>query len=180
MAVKRPRNIRKASPMDEAALDQAALAYVGRFGTTRARLAAYLRRKVRERGWSGHGEPQVEAVVARVAALGYVDDGAFALARADALVRRGYGERRVRAALSAAGVAEEDGEQARQQARAGAFEAALRLARRRGIGPFAAEMPDRAGRERALGILIRAGHSPALARRLVEARPGEVPEPDAV
>lgn len=178
MAVERPRNIRSPTPLDESALEQAALFYVGRYGTTRARLTAYLRRKVRERGWNGADDPPLDAVAARMAALGYVDDSAFALARADALTRRGYGERRVREALRAAGVAEPDGEEARQLARAQAFEAALRLARRRGIGPFAAEVPDRAGRERALGILIRAGHPVEIARRLVEAPPGEFPEPD--
>ena len=180
MAVERRRNIRERPPLEPASLEQMALDYVGRYGTTRAKLAAYLRRKLRERGWGGQGEPSIGDVVARIAALGYVDDAAFAAARAEALGRRGYGERRVSAALRAAGVEEEDRADAEARARDGAWEAALRLARRRRIGPFAGEEPDREARERAFAVLMRAGHSPDLARRLASARPGEIPEPDSV
>jgi regulatory protein len=178
MAVRtgRRRNVRP--PLDEKRLEQAALTYVGRYGTTRAKLTAYLRRKIGEQGWSGAAEPAIEPLVERIAALGYVDDRAFAAARAAALGRRGYGERRVSAALRAAGVAAEDGEEARETARRGAWEAALRFAERRRIGPFAESEADRAGREKALGALLRAGHPLDLARRLAQARPGEIPELD--
>ena len=178
MAVRtgRPRNVRP--PLDEKSLEQAALSYVGRYGTTRARLAAYLQRKLRDQGWSETGEPPVEALVERIAALGYVDDRAFASARAAALGRRGYGERRVSEALRAAGIDEEDGREAREAARRGAWEAALRFAERRRIGPFAEHEADREGREKALGALLRAGHPIDLARRLAHSRPGEIPELD--
>jgi regulatory protein len=173
----RPRNNRP--ELDETSLEQAALSYAGRYATTRARLAAYLRRKLRDRGWSGAGEPPVERLVERMAALGYVDDRAFATARAASLGRRGYGERRVREALRAAGVGEEEGLEAREQARRTAWQAALRFAERRRIGPFAAQDSDRAGREKALGALLRAGHPLDLARRLAFARPGEIPDTDS-
>ena len=179
MAVKRRRNIRVRPPLDVESLEQLAIDYVGRYGTTRAKLAAYLRRKLRERGWGGQGEPPIDAVVAGIARLGYVDDAAFAAARAEELGRRGYGERRVSEALRAAGVAEEDRAEAEARARDGRWEAALRLARRRGVGPFAAQEPDREARERAFAVLMRAGHPPDLARRLAFARPGEIPEPDS-
>ena len=121
------------------------LSYAGRYATTRARLAAYLGRKLRERGWDGEGEPPVAELVARMAALGYVDDRAFAAARAAALSRRGYGARRVGAALRGAGIGEEDGAEARELAAAAAWEAALRFAERRRIGPFAAGRGRSAG-----------------------------------
>ena len=178
MAVKPSRNNRNRPPLDSAALEQAALRYAGRYATTRAKMATYLTRKLRERGWSGPGEPSVESLVERMAALGYVDDRAFASARAAALGRRGYGARRVNDALRAAGIAEEDGAEARAAAREGAWAAALRFAERRRIGPFASAAPDRSGREKALGALLRAGHPGDLARRLVSAKPGEIPEPD--
>ena len=44
-----------------ALLDALALAYVGRFATTRARLRSYLARKIRERGWEGAREPDLVA-----------------------------------------------------------------------------------------------------------------------
>ena len=165
-------------PLDAEGLERLGLAYAGRYGTTRAKLAAYLDRKLRERGWDGPGEPPIAPLVERFAALGYVDDRAFAAARAGALLRRGYGERRIEQALRAAGVGVEDGEPARGRAREDAWAAALRFAERRRLGPWAAETPDRAGRERALGAMIRAGHGMATARRLIDAAPGIIPESD--
>jgi regulatory protein len=60
----------------------------------------------------------------------------------------------------------------------GAWDAALRFAERRRIGPFAAVQADRPAREKALAAMLRAGHPPRLARRIVAARPGEVPQAD--
>ena len=178
MAVKHPRNSAGRPPYAGDTLEQAALAYAARYATTRARLRSYLLRKLRERGWAEAGEPPLDRLVERMAMLGYVDDGAFASARAEALGRRGYGERHVAAALRAAGISEEDSGDARAAAQEGAWGAALRFAERRRIGPFAAAEPDRAGREKALAAMLRAGHPPALAKRLVAAPPGEIPDAD--
>ena len=176
MRHQRPRTPRP--PLDAEGLERLGLAYAGRYATTRARLAAYLARKVRERGWDGSGEPPVARLVERFAELGYVDDRAFAAARTGALLRRGYGERRVEQALRAAGIEDEDADPAREEARDGAWAAALRFAERKRLGPWAAEAPDRAGRERALGAMIRAGHGMAISRRLIDAAPGKIPESD--
>ena len=159
-------------PLDEGKLNELALAYVARFATSRARLTAYLTRKIRERGWAGTGQPPIEALVAKAAALGFVDDAAFALSRARSLTARGYGERRVHQALHAAGIEEGDGEAARELARDDAVEAALLFARRRRFGPFAAERPDPAGREKALAAMVRAGHGFRLAKAIVGLPPG--------
>jgi regulatory protein len=104
------------TPLDRAGLDRLAIAYVGRYATTRAKLAAYLRRKLAERGWEGPGPAPVEAIVERCAELGYVDDRAFAEARAVSLTRRGYGPRRLAAALLGAGIEPDDMAQARERA----------------------------------------------------------------
>ena len=157
-------------------LQELALRYVSRYATSRAKLAAYLRRKIAERGWSSASDPPLAAIVGKMASLGYVDDRAFASARASALTSRGYGPRRVNDALRAAGIDSDDAEPAHAAARALAWESALRLARRRGIGPFAAAEPDAKGRERWVGMLLRGGHSFELARRIASARPGEIPD----
>ena len=164
--------------MSAADLERLGLHYAGRYAATRAKLRTYLMRKLRERGWAGDGEPPVERLVERFAELGYVDDRAFAVARSEALGRRGYGWRRVDQALKIAGIEEEDGEPAREIARDGAWAAAMRFAERKRIGPFAAAEADRAGREKALAAMLRAGHPMQLARRLVSAVPGEIPEQD--
>lgn len=155
-------------PIDASRLDELALAYVARFATSRAKLEAYLKRKLHERGWAGEGEPPVAALVARMVAAGYVDDAAYARARRGSLLRRGYGMRRVEQALGADGIAEDIREDLRGDERA-ARAAALALARRRGFGPFGAEAPDRARREKQLAAMLRAGHPLDSARELVDA-----------
>ena len=177
--MKRERNSKAKPPLDEAGLEQAALFYAGRYATSRARLRAYLARKLRERGWNGAGEPPVARLVERMAALGYVDDRAFASARATALSRRGYGARRIDVALRGAGIGDEDAADAREIAAAAAWDSALRFAQRRRIGPFAESETDRPGREKALAAMLRAGHSVQIARRFAVARPGEIPEADS-
>jgi regulatory protein len=178
MAMSRARHKPAPQPLDAEGIERLALFYAGRYAVTRAKLRQYLQRKLRERGWRGDGEPPVERLVERFSALGYVDDRAFAAARADALGRRGYGVRRVDQALRAAGIEEEDGADARESAEAGAWSAAVRFAKRRRIGPFAQAAPDRPQREKALGAMLRAGHPLGIARKLVNAAPGEVPDPE--
>ncbi len=169
------RNRKPRPAFDREGLERLALHYAGRYATTRAKLRSYLARKLKERGWAGEGEPPLDTLIGRFGDLGYVDDKAFAASRAASLGRRGYGERRVQAALAAAGIAEEDGADAREQARSHAWAAALRFAERRRIGPFALEAPDPAAREKAMAAMLRAGHPLDIARKLVRARPGEMP-----
>ncbi|HEY5722314.1 MAG TPA: RecX family transcriptional regulator [Allosphingosinicella sp.] len=174
----RERNKRPAAALDEGGLERLALFYAERYATTRFKLRAYLSRKIRERGWAGTAEPPLDALVERFARLGYVDDRAFASSRASSLIRRGYGERRVAEALRAAGIESADSQGAREEARGAAWDSALRFARRKRIGPWAVAVPDRDGRRRAAGAMLRAGHDPAHVRRLVDARPGEIPDSD--
>lgn len=170
MAVQRRR--RERPPLDPEKLRELALTYVGRFATTRARLSAYLSRKVRERGWSGEQPPDVGAIAERLASLGYIDDAAFALSKSRTLTGRGYGARRVRQSLRAAGIEQEDAEPATALAEADAVEAALRFARRRRIGPYGSGGGDRVARERALAAMIRAGHDVSLANAILSLEPG--------
>jgi regulatory protein len=168
----RTRGRRERPALDGDSLNELALAYVGRFATTRAKLGAYLSRKVRERGWAGERGPDIESVVERLADLGYVDDAGYALSKARSLSARGYGKRRVGQSLRAAGIGEEDGEAALELADSESVESAIRYARRRRIGPFAAEPADRDSRERALAAMIRAGHDFALAKAIIALEPG--------
>jgi regulatory protein len=71
-----------------------------------------------------------------------------------------------------AGIEEADGEAARELAAEQAVDAALRFARRRRIGPFASQSPDRAARDKALAAMIRAGHGFELAKAVVDMPPG--------
>lgn len=176
MSAQRPRRPRP--PLDEEGLERLALAYAGRYATTRARLLAYLSRKLSERGWAGAADPPLERLAHRFEKLGFVDDRAFAEARARSLGRRGYGERRVGQALKAAGIAAGDGEAVLEQAREEALASALRFARRRRIGPYSDDPADRDRQQRAAAAMLRAGHPLDVVRRVLKASPGEVPDPD--
>ena len=182
MTFNRPPRARPA--LDSVTLERLATDYVSRYATSRAKLRAYLIRKLSERGWM-HGEDRgpraeevVDGLVGRFAERGYVDDRALAEARARSMMDRGYGARRLSGELHALGIADEDAADARIAADEQAWEAALRFARRRRIGPFAAETADEAGRRRAFAAMMRAGHAPELAKRIVTAAPGDVPSRD--
>ena len=161
-------------------LEELALNYVGRFATSRAKLVTYLGRKLRERGWDGDGDPPVEALADKLVRLGYVDDRAFALSKARSLTSRGYGERRVRQALATSGIGEEDSTDATELAVDEAVMAALKFAKRRSLGPYAATTADAAQRERALASMIRAGHRFSLARAIIDLKPGEIPDSESL
>lgn len=164
-------------PVDAARLEELALAYVARFATSAGKLTAYLARKLRERGWEGDEPPDVDAVVARFVDKGYVDDAGYARAKGQGLLRRGYGARRIDQALALAGIDED----LRREAKGAETErrhAALVLARKRRVGPFAppGQPTDPALREKQVAAMLRAGHPLEYARRLVDASSPEAAE----
>ena len=171
-----PRGRPERPALDAKALERLGLHYVGRYATSRGKLIAYLQRKLIERGWAGDQAPDLAAQAERYVALGYVDDQAFAEARARSLGGRGYGQGRVRQALHAARIDEEHAASAHKIAFDGRWAAALRYAEKRRIGPWARAEPDRAARQKAIAAMIRGGHDFELARVIASARPGDIPE----
>ena len=155
-------------PLDSARLEELALAYVARFATSAHKLEGYLARKLRERGWDGECAPDVPALVERYVARGYVDDETFARMRAGSLLRRGYGPRRVNEALGMAGIASDMRDTIAPDVLA-RRQAVLTLARKRRFGPFGAEVPDHARREKQIAAMMRAGHERHWALALIHA-----------
>ena len=166
MSSNRHTKIRK--PLDPDALNRLALHYVGRYATTCAKLATYLRRKVQERGWAEDSPADIDAVVARCAALGYVDDRAFAETRAASLARRGYGMRRIGAVLQFAGIARDIAADVMPDD-AVALKAAETYARRKRIGAYGPVISDPKLRQRQFSAMLRAGHSFDLAKLFTSA-----------
>lgn len=158
-----------AKALDEASLRALALAYLGRYATTTARLTDYLQRKLREREWSGAAAPDIPALVAECAARGYVDDAHFATARAASLARRGLGPARIRAALRQAGIDGETTVAVSGMGRDDALAAAIGYARRRRLGSWAEPGARRAEPARAMAAMLRAGHAPDIAREALRA-----------
>jgi regulatory protein len=180
----RPREKREPKPLDTAQLQDLAIGYAARYATTAAKLRRYLMRKLGERGWSGETLPETDALVTRIGLLGYVDDRAYAASKARDLASRGFGARRVRSALAAAGVGRDDVsaaidpdpdadfEAGENQTITSAITTAITFARRRRFGPFArAGTPaDPARERRELAAMARAGHDFGVARRVLTAR----------
>ncbi len=157
-------------PLDQAALDALALTYVARFATSSGRLADYLRRKLRERGWAEESPPDIAALVTRMAERRYVDDAAFSAAKGESLRRRGYGARRIDDTLNHDGIAEP----LRAAARGNETErrhAVLAFARRKRFWPYSGEpCLDPAMRRKHLAAYLRAGHGLDHVRRVMDAR----------
>lgn len=162
------RERRPPPPLDQAKLEDIALAYVARFATSAAKVERYLVRKLRERGWEGQEPADPQRIVERFVELGYIDDEAWARAKGDSLIRRGYGARRIDQALGAAGI----DEALRADLRAGEADlrrAAIALAQRRRLGPWGARATDRTAREKQIAAMVRAGHGFDAARAVIDA-----------
>ncbi|MEQ8966659.1 MAG: RecX family transcriptional regulator, partial [Azospirillaceae bacterium] len=136
-------------------LEKAAMAYVERYAATAETLRRVLMRRVRKSAALHDTDPEAgaeaaEAIVARYARAGLVDDAAVADARARGLARRGDGLPRIRAKLAAKGIDEATAE----AALAGAAEDGLltplamaaAYARRRRLGPWRGDPARRAER----------------------------------
>jgi len=172
--VNSPRTAKKpAPPLDEERLRQLALHYVGKYATTQAKLVGYLARKMRERGWNGDRPADIGALTAQFVELGYVNDAQFAEARSRSFVRRGYGQRRLNEDLRVSGIKDNDAISAKSHMEASGFYAAENFARRKRIGPFATDAATPEKRQKQLHAFMRAGHDFTLARRFVDAAPGE-------
>lgn len=156
-------------PLTETALRDLALHYAARFATTAARLEAYLARKIRERGVAEDADGRtldidVAALVARLVALGYVDDDAYARMRARDLGARGYGRRRVEEVLRHAGV-EDSLRQTHAPGEAASRRAAALMAQKKRLGPWDVArdetedlLASRKAHEKAVAAMLRAGH----------------------
>jgi regulatory protein len=176
MANRRTPPDRSKRPLGTARLDELALAYVARFATSRAKLTRYLSRKIRESEWSDDIDAVAacESVADRMERLQFLDDRQYAAMRGAAMTRRGLGVRRVKAQLYVDGIAAEDSGEAVAAAEDAAMSAAIGFARRRRFGPFAVRpIDDPKARERQVAAFARAGHSLAMARRILAIMPGD-------
>lgn len=189
-------------PPQRSSLREAALAHLARFGTTRQGLEQVLLRRVAR--WAQKTQragdcpqavaehaaelrPVVVRVVADMVELGAVDDAVFAQSRVRRLVRSGRSGRAVDAHLAAKGVAPPVRDAALETA-VGTLTpaereicAALVLARKRRLGPFAppSALPDgdeaasAALGNRALGVLARAGFTRDVAQHVLDMQADE-------
>lgn len=175
---------------DAASLRAAALHYLARFAASSHALRRVLRNKVYraaqqnsdlDPGQIARLHEEIDRIVADCLSRRYLDDAVFAaqqIRRARAggksirfatakLAQQGFASEQIAAAGAAVAA-----ETATDAAEAD-LDAALRLARRRKLGPFGGREADRARTRRDVAILARAGFSPSIIRRVLRALPGE-------
>jgi regulatory protein len=167
-----------AKPLNLERLRDLALHYVGRYATSRKKLSDYLQRKLRERGWDDAAPADIEALITDFVRLGYIDDAAFAAARARTMAARGLGARRVNEDLRAKGISESDADDAKAETEAQKWQSAERFAQRKRIGPFATEPASEELKRKQFAAFLRAGHDFEIARKFVSASPGDDLEAD--
>lgn len=163
-------------------LERAALFYLERYASSAENLRRVLRRKV-ERSARAHGTDReagfaaVDALVARFARSGLVDDRRYAEGKAASLHRRGGSARAIRAALTAKGVPADEIDVAITALQDAAADpelaAACAFARRRRLGPWRRPEDRAAMWTKDLAALGRGGFNFDTARRVLQA---ETPE----
>lgn len=155
--------------MDMAALRirlrTAAFAYIGRYATTAANLRRVLERKVRRiEGVSVEAAvPLIDDVIGFCTANGLVDDAAFAAMKIATGRAKGLSRAKLRATLAQKGVPADLA--AAELPDADDVGGALRLARRKRLGPWRTRSLDNAETKDAAS-LARSGYPPSIAWRV--------------
>ena len=148
-------------------LENAAVHYLERFASSSANLRRVLLRRIlrSQAHWDGQPEDAVdmmEAVIAKLTRLGYLDDARYALAKAGWLRAKGGSSRKVRAQLAAkgldSGLIDQAVSHVCQQDGGDELSAAWILARKRRLGPYRGSGRTEL-RQRDLAAMGRAGFS---------------------
>lgn len=158
-------------------LEAAALAYLGRYAASTEGVRRVLRRRLRRRGLPPDAMERAEAAIASVlvklARLGYLNDDAFAAARARSLAAQGRPRLAIAERLAAKGIGRADIDRTLRSLAdedpGGDLAAAIAFAEKRRLGPWRRGPADDAIRRREAAALARRGFSPGIARRIVEA-----------
>jgi len=176
---KRRRGPRKATATY---LENSAAHYLGRFAASSAHLRQLMMQKV-QRSVSHHGtDPDegakfVDAIIAKFERLGFLDDRAYAEMRARGLHAKGTPVRGIRFKLMQKGLDEEHID-AGMAALADEIDvrdldlsAALRLARRRRLGPYRSDDKDVRDerRDKDMAVMARAGFSYDVVCQVIDA-----------
>lgn len=105
---RKPR-IRKPKPVTEERLFNAAIYYLQRFSATAAHVKTILQRKVKkwteqEPDWAVGADDKIDRAIARIVALGYINDAVFAESRTRSLRRQGKSTQIIKQHLRQKGV----------------------------------------------------------------------------
>ena len=165
---------------NEHTLYERALRYLDRFACTERRMREYLSKLIKQAVESETVTAQetagwVDAAVARLTRAGLLNDAAYAKGRAGSLHRKGKSARAIRFDLRRKGIVDPElidaaiDKRSENDAENPELEAAVALARRRRLGPYAPEEKRRDARQKHLASLARNGFSFDIARRVIDA-----------
>lgn len=176
----RERKPRGARPIaSEEALKEMALRYVARFPCTSEKLRRHLGKKLRESVQLGATRPRdigpwIESVVATLVRIRMLDDKLYAELRARTLHRRGRAQRFIARDLQQRHAEPEAIGQALEtlveETPDTDLVAAIRLAKKRRLGPFGDDATRVERRARHLATMARSGFAFAVARQVIDAR----------
>lgn len=172
-----PRPPKKITPQR---LRNIALYYLKRFETSEAALRAVLRRRIDayaryDKDFDKHeAYEQVEKLLADFVRLKYVDDARFAEIKIRGYLAAGKSPRYILGKLKEKGVDDQLAGRLLDAQEYDPFASAMRLARRKKIGPFSPSGEvRRERRSKDLAVLVRAGFDYDIAVRVLETEPGE-------
>jgi regulatory protein len=157
-------------PLEKASLENLALFYASRFAVTPAKLHSYLQRKLKERGLAEGFVPDLDQLVEKLTDLGVVSDQAVATMVIAGNQRRGLGASRTRQQLYHKQVAPDVAQASMEEQTVSPEILAIIFARKKRLGPFRdglAADPKRI--EKDIGAMVRAGHRPGTASRIIRA-----------
>lgn len=178
---KKPKKNRGRRKVTAKYLENSAAYYLGRFSSSSANLRKVMMRKIYLS--STHHDTDVEeaekwldALIEKFERLGFLDDTSFAQMRARGLHGRGTPLVGIRYKLKQQGVGDEDIEAALEhleeenESRDLDWDAAIKLARRRRLGPYGSLDTEarKERREKDMGALARAGFGYDIAQRIVD------------
>ena len=166
------------------ALEKAAYAYLERYASSAENLRRVLMRRIERAARAeaierSDGAARVDAVIGKLVERRLLDDKAYAEARARSLSRQGRASSVIARKLQMKGVGAELVEEAVEvviEDGHSDLAAALRLARKRRLGPFRPKAERRERRQRDMAVLGRAGFSFEIARKVIEAENAEAIE----
>jgi len=153
-------------------LEKAALFYLQRYASSRENVRKVLMRRLMRAGVDRDPNclAMVAAVIEKLGARGLLDDRNYAWHRIQSLTQSGKSWRRIEAHLQSKGVSREDIEAALEKLRDDdpdmEWNAAMKFARRKKIGPFRTREVSDPARE--LRQLAAAGFSYSMAKKIID------------
>ena len=154
----KPKRQRAAKKITKQRLKNIALYYLQRFETSSENLKSVLMRRVND-----------YAIVTQFEGYGYVDDARFAEMKIKDYLAAGKSVRYIKGKLQLKGVDETTIDSLLEEQEYDEYASALRLAKKKRIGPFRPDDDSRKeNRQKDLGTIVRAGFSYDVAQKILE------------